>query len=70
MAGVACESTAAGAGGSCCFAAVAVTGGGEEMGEEPGEECAGTREGGADDGDVAFDSGPGGSADVVVCCFC
>jgi hypothetical protein len=34
--------------------------------EEAGEEgsCAG--EGGADDGDVAFDGGPGGCADVVV----
>lgn len=36
------------------------------MGEEAGEEGACAGEGGADDGDVAFDGGPGGCADVVV----
>ena len=36
------------------------------MGEEFGEEgsCAGER--GADNGDVAFDGGPGGCTDIVV----
>lgn len=39
------------------------------MREEFGEEGACTGEGGADDGDVALDGGPGCCADVVVCLF-
>jgi hypothetical protein len=38
------------------------------VGEQFGEECARAGEGGADDGDVAFDRGPGCGANVVVCC--
>lgn len=37
------------------------------MGEEFGEEGAGAGQGGADDGNIAFDGGPFGGADVVVC---
>lgn len=66
VAGVASECTAAGAGGSG-LAAVAIAACGEDMGEKLREECAGAGEGRADDGDVAFDGGPGGGADVVVC---
>lgn len=37
------------------------------MREDFGEEGACTGEGGADDGDVALDGGPGCCADVVIC---
>lgn len=67
MEGVASESAVAGSGRSCCLAAVAIAAGGEDVGEELGEECARAGEGGADDGDVAFDGGPGCGTDVVVC---
>jgi hypothetical protein len=39
---------------------------GEEAREELGDEGPGSGETGADDGDVAFDRGPAGGADVVV----
>ena len=47
-------------------AAVAVASGGEDMRQELGEEGACAWERGADDCDVALDSGPGCCADIVV----
>lgn len=60
------KNTASSSRGSSSPAARPVATGGEDVGEKLGEHgsCAG--ETGADDGDVAFDSGPFGGADVVV----
>lgn len=62
----ACEGAASCARGTGCLAAVAVAAGGEDVGEEFGEEGSGAWEGGADDGDVAFNGGPFCCSDVVV----
>ena len=58
---------AAGARGPRELALVPTAAGREDVWEEFGEEGAGAGETGTDYGDVAFYSGPGGSADVVVC---